>query len=169
VGKSADAGHCPAGAHTPLRDQPPLQAPNAPGENRPAVPLRPALMGPPPPEIDPRQPPRWARRPARLWDPTPQAKAPLALASLVLGSREPLLASLKSVAAVSRFRSGDQRLIWREAKPKVSLQQPSRTLRVPRADRDNCFPAALMARCLFRRQVCWAQWARWLAPVLWSG
>jgi hypothetical protein len=41
--------------------------------------------------------------------------SPLALASLVLGSPGPLVASLKSVAAVLRFRSGDQRLISRDA------------------------------------------------------
>jgi hypothetical protein len=59
--------------------------------------------------------------PVCLRDPTPEHSVHLALASLVLGSREPLLASLKSVAAVLRFRSGDQRLISRDAKPKPAF------------------------------------------------
>jgi hypothetical protein len=47
----------------------------------------------------------------------------------VLGSLGPLVASLKSIAAVLTFRSSDQRLISRDA-----------------ADRDNCFAAARAGR-----------------------
>jgi hypothetical protein len=80
----------------------------------------------------------------RCGERTQERSAPLALASLVLGSR----------GALSRFRSGDQRLISRDAKPKASLQQRSGTFRVPRADRDNFFAAGLMvAGVLLRRQL----------------
>jgi hypothetical protein len=51
----------------------------------------------------------------RLWDPTPERSVPLALASLVLGSRWPLVGFFESAAAVLRFRSGGQRLISRDA------------------------------------------------------
>jgi hypothetical protein len=67
----------------------------------------------------------------RLWDPTPQVKARLALASLVLGSRGPLVASLNSVAAVLRFRSGDHRLISRDAKPKAEPSAAERNVSRP--------------------------------------
>jgi hypothetical protein len=61
----------------------------------------------------------------------------------------PLVASLKSVAAVLRFRSGDQRLI-------------------PRADTDNCFAAGLMAAAgvLFAGRSADAKGSRRLAPLL---
>jgi hypothetical protein len=57
------------------------------------------------------------------------------------GPAGPLLASLKSIAAVSRFRSGDQRLISRDAKPKAEPSVAERNASRSRADRDNCFAA----------------------------
>jgi hypothetical protein len=53
-------------------------------------------------------------RPA-LWDPHTGAISAPRIASLLLGSLGPLVASLKLVAAVLKFRSGDQRLISRGA------------------------------------------------------
>jgi hypothetical protein len=58
---------------------------------------------------------RFGMAPGVYGDLTEQHSVHLALASLVLGSRWPLVASLKSVAAVFGFRSGDQRLISRDA------------------------------------------------------
>jgi hypothetical protein len=77
-------------------------------------------------------------------DPTPQAKAPLAVASLVLGSRGALVPPLKSVAAVFRFRSGDQRPISRDAAER-NAHGPIGV---------NYFAAALMAApvCCYARQ-----------------
>jgi hypothetical protein len=69
-----------------------------------------------------------------------------ARARLPLG---PLLASLKSVAAVLRFRSGDQRLISRDAKPEGRAFS-SGAERFASHGRDNCFAAlngALVSCC----------------------
>src|SRR5262249_53533149 len=57
----------------------------------------------------------------RCWTSRQRRSVPLALASLGLGSRGPLVTSLKSVAAVLTFQSVDQRLIF-----------------ATRADRHNC-------------------------------
>jgi hypothetical protein len=72
----------------------------------------------------------------RLWETShSNAQFPSGLYSLLL----------KSIAAVLRFRPNDQRLIRATRSRRLSLEQRSATLRVPRADRDNYFAAVLMA------------------------